>query len=368
MKVGMVCPYDWSHPGGVRTHIVGLSNALRRKGVEVEIMAPASSGEPGIFALGRTLGIPYNGSVARLNFSFAARTRIAKRLAGGDLDLLHIHEPFAPSVSFLALMQTTLPAVATFHAHRDRSLAYALARPLLERFGGKVDHRIVVSEAARSLISRYLPSPRAAETLLPNGVEVAMYRDADEDPEMAALKPFVLFVGRAEPRKGLRPLVRAMELVRRSWDGRLVIAGSNRKEAEEQAGGALPGWAEAIGPVGQERLPGLYRSAEVFCAPSVGGESFGYILAEAMAAGTPVVASSLPGYIQASGGAALFAPPGDVDGLSAKLLTVLTNGELAQELSDKGRARALELDWDVLVDVVVGIYRRALGRSIMGAS
>ncbi|MGH9195465.1 MAG: glycosyltransferase family 4 protein, partial [Acidimicrobiia bacterium] len=248
MRVGVVCPYDWSYPGGVRTHIIGLTAALRRKGIDVEIMAPASSPDMTIYALGRTVGIPYNGSVARLNFSFAARARIAKRLRQGDIDLLHIHEPFSPSVSFLALMQTSLPVVATFHMSRERSFAYSVARPLLEYFERKIDHRIVVSGAARSLIARYLPPRPGAETLLPNAIELQRYRSAASDGELQALKPFVLFVGRNEPRKGLSVLVDAMERVRKEKPCNLVVGGVTRSEVQQLIG-KVPSWIHPLGPV-----------------------------------------------------------------------------------------------------------------------
>lgn len=366
-KVGMVCPYDWSYPGGVRTHIVGLANALRRKGIDVEIMAPASTADATIYALGRTVGIPYNGSVARLNFSFAARTRIAERLRGGDIDLLHIHEPFSPSVSFLALMQSSLPIVATFHMSRERSIAYFVARPLLEHFGRKIDHRIVVSEAARSLITRYLPPRSGAETLLPNAIEVGRYRSASPDPALEALKPFVLFVGRHEPRKGLRVLARAMERVRQDADARLVIAGAGNDEVLELLG-EVPEWIHALGPVPHEKLPSVYAAADVFCAPSLGGESFGLILTEAMATGRPVVASDIRGYRNAAGGAALFSPPRDAEALAASLVSVLTDSGLAADLSKRAQARASEFDWEELVDRVIEIYRSASGGSMMAAS
>lgn len=365
-KVGMVCPYDWSYPGGVRTHIEGLSSALRNKGIEVEIMAPASSPEASIYALGKTVGIPYNGSVARLNFSLAARGRIAKRLRRGDIDLLHIHEPFSPSVSFLALMQSSLPTVATFHMSRERSVAYFVARPLLEHFGRKIDHRIVVSEAARSLITRYLPPRPGAETLLPNAIEVARYREASPDPALESIKPFVLFVGRNEPRKGLAVLLQAMKKVREVTNASLVVGGAGSEEILGLSG-EIPEWVHALGSVPQERLPSVYASADVFCAPSLGGESFGLILTEGMATGRPVVASDIPGYRYAAGDAVAFCPPGDPSALAASLISVLTDPHLAADMSKRAESRAREFDWEVLVDRVIEIYRSATGRSMMAA-
>lgn len=346
MKVGIVCPYDWSHPGGVRTHILGQAAALRRRGVEVEVMAPTTNSEPDVYRLGRAVGVPANGSIARICFSHSASARLKTRLTGGGLDVLHLHEPAIPSVSLLALMAgPELPMVATFHTARDSSAGYLLARPLLKRFIDRLDGRIAVSEPARRFISRYFP---ADYRIVPNGVDFERYSKAAPDPDLRSLKPFVLFVGRPEPRKGFRVVLEAMEILRRRIEVPLVAVGGDP--------GRVPDWVVAKGPVSQEVLPGVYAAADVYCAPSLGGESFGLVLVEAMAAGTPVVASDIPGYVDASGGAALITPAGDAAALARALERVLTEPSVSAELRDKGRRRAQGFDWDRLIDEVLDLY------------
>lgn len=345
MKVGMVCPYDWSFPGGVRSHIQGLSEALGRKGVEVQIIAPATRHEPEIFDAGRTLAIPYNGSVARLCLSPQANRRIRKRFALGDLDLLHIHEPLSPSVSMLAVHQAKVPVVGTFHASQVKSKAYATAKPFLELFMEKIQARIVVSKSAHNLISNYFPGEYRN---IPNGIRMSEFAEAEPATGLAGGKPFVLFVGRPEPRKGLSVAVQAVEKVRETFPIEMVAVGPTSKD--------VPPWVHALGSVSQQELPGIYRAAKVFCAPSLGGESFGIVLAEAAAAGVPVVCSDIPGYVEAAAGMALHAPPGDAGATAAMILSVLTDPDRASRMIARGRKRAWQLDWDVLACEIVEVY------------
>jgi phosphatidylinositol alpha-mannosyltransferase len=349
VKVGMVCPYDWSFPGGVRSHVVGLAAALRGAGHEVEVLAPASSGEPEIFVAGGSIGIPFNGSIARLCFSPAASARIRERLESGDLDLLHLHEPGIPSVSMLALRQARMPVVATFHASSPRSIAYQLARPILRPMLERISQRVAVSEASKRLISTYFPG---RYHLIPNGIEFRRFAVAEPDPDLVAIKPFVLFVGRPEPRKGLPVAVEAMRLVRSHLDVEMVAVGPRQQD--------VPGWVRALGPVSHARLPGIYRAADLFCAPSLGGESFGIVLAEAMAAGAPVVCSDVPGYVEAAAGAALHAPAGDASATAELITGVLSDPSKAPDLIARGKRRARELDWEVLVRRVLDLYEAAV--------
>ncbi len=348
MRVGIVCPYDWSYPGGVRSHILGLVAALRGRGIEVEIIAPASHPEPGVLVAGRALAIPANGSIARICCSLSAHRRVQEHLEAARLDLVHLHEPGAPSVSLLALLGPMRPTVATFHAAAAASLGYAVARPVLARLFGRIHQRIAVSKAARSLVGRYFPAPYR---LIPNGVEVSRFVGARPDPKLVAMKPFVLFVGRPEPRKGFEVLRTAMEEVARAHDVRLVAAGVSGEPSE---------WLIPLGRVEGDRLPGIYAAADLFCAPSLGGESFGLVLAEAMAAGVPVICSELPGYREAGGDAPLYTPPGDAPALAAALREALNAGDRVGEMGEAGRRRAAELDWEVLVDRVIDCYGQAL--------
>ncbi|MGQ0678418.1 MAG: glycosyltransferase family 4 protein [Actinomycetota bacterium] len=351
MKVGIVCPYDWSFPGGVRSHILGLADALRNCGIEVEIIAPATHAEPEIFVAGRTVGIPYNGSVARLCFSPGAARRLKQRLGRGDLDLLHLHEPASPSVSLLALLQAQMPVVATFHASAERSVAYRFARPALCRPMNRIGRKIAVSEAARRLVSTYFPGDY---TMIPNGIVKERFGSAVPLESLLGLKPMVVFVGRPEPRKGLPVVVEAVEILRRERTINLVVVGPGP--------GNVPGWVRALGPVGEKELPRVLASADVFCAPSLGGESFGIVLVEAMAAGLPVVCSDIEGYVAAAAGAALHAPAGDPQATARAIDSVLCDPIRAASLVASGKIRAAELDWSTLVGRVVDCYRAAGGQ------
>lgn len=354
MKIGMVCPYDWSFPGGVRSHIQGLSEALGRKGIEVLIFAPATKDEDGIFDAGRTLPIPYNGSVARLCLSPQANRRIRKRFAVGDLDLIHIHEPLSPSISMLAVHQAKVPIVGTFHASQVKSKAYATAKPFLELLMEKIKERIVVSKSAHHLISNYFPGDYHN---IPNGIRMSEFSEAVPAAGLAGGRPYVLFVGRPEPRKGLEVAVKAVEKVRESFPIEMVAVGPTAKD--------VPSWVYALGPVSQSELPGIYRAAKVFCAPSLGGESFGIVLVEAAAAGVPVVCSDIPGYVEAAAGAALHAPPGDAGAIASMILSVLTDPDRASRMIARGRKRARQLDWDVLAGQIIEVYgaARTIGKS-----
>lgn len=350
MKVGIVCPYDWSVPGGVKTHILGLAASLNKRGVETEVLAPATREEEGIYPVGSAVPIPANGSISRICFSNSARKKIRKRLGIGDIDLVHAHEPAIPSASMLALLGSEIPSVGTFHASAPRSAGYAIARPVLARVLGRLEERIVVSPAARALIERYFP---AEYHVIPNGVEFGRYSEGKPREVLEALKPFVLFLGRAEPRKGYPVLVEAMKIVRVKLDVRLVVAGPSRPAL-------LPPWAHYIGAVSEEAKPDAYASADVYCAPSVGGESFGVVLMEAMAAGAPVVCSDLEAYREATGGAALHARVAEAADLAEKLIQVLVDVSLQTELREKGRERSKQFDWEVLCGKVMDVYQAAL--------
>lgn len=347
-KVAIVCPYDWSHPGGVRSHVIGLRGALEAKDVAVEVLAPSTEDEREIFRTGGALPIPANGSIARVGFSRAGAGRIEERLSQGDIDLIHVHEPAVPSASLLSLMVSDLPSVATFHASRDRSWGYLLGGPILRRWIDDIDQRIAVSKAALALASRYLGG---SFELIPNGVDRSRFADAEPHPDLTSLGPFVLFVGRPEPRKGFPTMIAAMEVLRSKVDAPLVAVGPRRQD--------VPAWVVALGPVSQEELPSIYRAAAVYCAPSTRGESFGIVLAEAMSAGCPVVCSDLPGYRAAAGKAALFTRVNDAVDVAGALDRVLRDPGLAGELSELGQQRSRHLDWSLLVDNILDVYERA---------
>lgn len=349
MKVGIVCPYDWSHPGGVKSHIEGLRTSLVRKGIAVEVCAPSSEDHPDITTVGRTIGIPFNGSVARISFSPSTRRNLRAWVSSSGFDLLHLHEPVIPSLSLLALIDKRTPCVGTFHASAPRSLAYMIAGPILGRFVTRLDQRITVSQAARDLVE---PHFGGAYRTIPNGIDYPRFSSAIPDPDLESLRPFVLFVGRPEPRKGFDVAVEAMRYVRRGTEINFVVVGRRKEE--------VPDWAIALGEVSQDRLPSIYAAAHVYLAPSLRGESFGIVLAEAMAAGAPVVCSDIPGYKEASAGAALTFPSGQAQEAANKVLAVLEDESLKIDLIQRGAKRAAGLDWDLVSDDVLDTYHRAV--------
>ena len=348
MKVGLVCPYDWSYPGGVRSHIRGLAESLRTKDIEAHIIAPASGTvEEDVFTAGRTFGLPANGSIARLCFSKSAAARVAEHVSQQGIELLHLHEPLIPSLSLACLMRIDVPAVGTFHASAPRSFGYRVARPFLRKNLSRLKGKIAVSAASEALVSRYFPDDYVK---IPNGVDRARFADASVDTTV--MHPFVLFVGRPEPRKGLQVAVAAVEKLRKTTPVDLVVVGPEASD--------VPEWVIALGPVGAYRLAAIYKAADVFCAPSLRGESFGIVLAEAMSAGTPVVCSDLPGYMEASAGACLHVEAGSVDGLTQGLRMVLEDERAADDLRQRGDARAKELDWGIVSSRIIDVYRSAL--------
>ncbi len=350
MKAGIVCPYDWSTPGGVKTHITGLAKSLNEHGVETEIFSPSNSEEEDIYRLGSTIPIPANGSISRICFSSNARKRILDRLQKADIDLLHLHEPLIPSASMLALLASDLPAIATFHASAPRSFGYAIARPFLARLARRLKERIVVSHSAKALVERYF---QGEYHVIPNGVEFGRLSHGKPQETLKSLKPFVLFLGRAETRKGYPILVDAMKILRAEHEVQLVVAGPSRPEI-------LPAWAHYLGGVREEDKPDVYATADVYCAPSLGGESFGIVLMEAMAAGAPVVCSDLEAYKEAAGGAAVLAKTSSPVDLAEKLELVLKDKNLQVKLREKGRDRSKQFDWDVLSLEVKELYEAAL--------
>jgi phosphatidylinositol alpha-mannosyltransferase len=357
VKVLLVCPYSWRTPGGVRAHVGSLAAALRARGHEARIVAPDAGGEPGVLSVGRSVPVPYNGSIARLAFGprVAARLRVAIRRTRPDL--LHVHEPFAPSVGLLALLATRLPVVATFHASLARSRAYRAAAPALRPLYRRLAGRIAVSEEARRTITGFLGDD---VRVIPNGVDVARF---------ASLPPpagrVVVFVGRLEPRKGARVLLEAFPAVReRVPDASLVVVGDGpeRRALEAAVPEALRDHVTFAGRVEAAELPRVLGEAAVVAVPSLGGESFGIVLLEAMAAGRPLVASDIPGYraLVRDGLEGLLVPPGDPAALADALVAVLGDPERAGRMGEAGRARAARYDWSRIAGEVEEVYRAAL--------
>jgi phosphatidylinositol alpha-mannosyltransferase len=344
VRIGLVCPYPLAVPGGVQAHVTGLAAALRGLGHEVSVLAPE----------GRALPVPFNGSVARLAFGPGAYLRTRRWLRAGSFDVVHLHEPIAPSLSFLALTLARGPIVATFHTSFSRSLILLACQGVLRPQLEKVTARIAVSEPARRVQVEHLGGD-AVE--IPNGVDVSFFADAAPLPGYPRAGGAIGFVGRFdEPRKGMAVLVDAVRRLAPRYPGlRLLVAGRGDAAALRAA---CP-QALVLGEVSDATKAALLRSVDVMCAPNTGGESFGIVLAEAMAAGAPVVASDLDAFRRVLGPAARFAAPGDPVALAAALAEMLDDPVRRGDLGRAGADRARTYDWSLVADQVLRVYEAA---------
>jgi phosphatidylinositol alpha-mannosyltransferase len=370
MNIGLVCPYEWTVPGGVGNHVRALAGELRRLGHRVDVLAPAERPVPeaGFVGLGGSLAVPYNGSVARIAIGPRTFLRVRRALARGGYDLLHVHEPLSPSVGLLAITQSgrQVPVVGTFHANLDRSLALVAASPLLRRAYDRLAGRIAVSASARDTWQGHFGGTMA---VVPNGVAPEFFAGPEPLPGWRNSGPTVLFVGRLEPRKGLAYLVRAfLRLKPRYPRLRLLVVGRDDKHQQDKAMEMVPPRLRPdlvfVGSVPQADLPSYYASADVFCAPSLGGESFGIVLAEAMAVGLPVVCSDIGGYrdVVRDGSQGLLVPPRDPEALAEALAGLLDNPARLAAMGQAAAVAARRYAWEVVAAEVAEVYQGALGR------
>jgi phosphatidylinositol alpha-mannosyltransferase len=367
MKVGLVSPYSWSAMGGVQAHIRDFAAELRCRGHEASILAPADDEDSlpaGVVWGGRPVALPYNGSIARLSFGPVTAGRVRRWLSAGDFDLVHVHQPDSPSLSILAVWAADQPLVGTWHMAIDRSRALVgfagILRPSLE----KISARIAVSEAARTTLVNHLGGD---PVLIPNGVHVDTYAHAPQWEELRGPGGTVSFLGRLdEPRKGLPVLLAAWPgIVTACPRARLVVAGPGDVE---EALALLPGPVQPtvrfLGRVSDEDKARLLASSDVYVGPHTGGESFGIVLVEAMAAGAVVVASDLPAFrdVLADGAAGRLFPTGDADGLTAAVVGLLGDAEARRRLRAAAARHVPRYDWSTVTEQVLEVYDLVLGR------
>jgi phosphatidylinositol alpha-mannosyltransferase len=361
VKVGLVCPYTWDVPGGVQEHIMGLAEALIGLGHQVSVISPADDDAPlpgYVVPAGRAVPVPYNGSVARLAFGFLSASRVRRWLKEGSFDVLHVHEPAAPSLSLLACWVADGPIVATVHTAIPRSRAMHAAEPILQSALEKISGRIAVSEAARTTLVEHFGGDAV---LIPNGVPVRKFEKADPLPGWPGPGGALGFLGRMdEPRKGFAILLRAFEMLACERPGlRLLVAGhGDADEALAKTPAAVRDRIVMLGQVSDSDKVRVYHSVDVFCAPNTGGESFGIVLAEAMAAGAPIVASDLEAFRQVlrRGEAGELFPTGNAAELAAAAGRLLDQPELRAGLSAAASAAVRAYDWPVVARDVVAVY------------
>jgi phosphatidylinositol alpha-mannosyltransferase len=310
-----------------------------------------------VIPVGRTIGVPFNGSVARIAFGPRVAARVRATLRRSAPDVVHVHEPFAPSAGMIAAAVSRAPVVATFHAAMSGSPVYRAAAPILRPLWHKMAARIAVSDEAQRTIDRLF---HGEVRIVPNGI--ALERFGRVPPPDAAASE-ILFVGRFEPRKGAAVLLDAFPRVHeRVPEATLTMIGEGAERATlERKASGLP--VRFVGRVEPEALADAMRAAAVVCAPSLGGESFGIVLLEAMAASRPVVASAIPGYaaVVREGVDGLLVPPGDAAALAGALVEVLTRRDRAATMAASGRARAVRYSWDTVAAEIEDIYREVSG-------
>ncbi|MGI8874936.1 MAG: glycosyltransferase family 4 protein [Egibacteraceae bacterium] len=369
-RVALVCPYDWSRPGGVRHHVAHLADHLRATH-EVAVFAPASEpvAEAHVHPVGGAVGVRYNRSVAPVALAPTAARRLTGALRAFAPDLVHVHEPFAPLLGLAATARAPHPVIGTFHAWSHRDRAYRAAAPVASRLARRLDARIAVSPAAQQYAAKALGLPHAAFTVLPNGVDAEAFARAEPlreliDPE----RPLLLFVGRLEPRKGLDVAVRAFLRLRASDASvRLCVVGDGpeRDRCQQMVPPSLRPDVLFVGRVDADDLPRYHASADLLVAPATGGESFGIVLLEAMAAGLPVVASDIPGYrtVLHDGRQGRLVPPRDAFALADAAGTLLASPRLRDAMAEQGRRTAAEYAWPVVGARIAALYETVRARA-----
>ena len=362
MRVGLVCPYTWDVPGGVQAHVHDLADALIARGHSVSVLTPVDDPDgadlpPYVVPAGRAVPVPYNGSVARLVFGPLSLARTRRWLRDGKFDVLHLHEPTVPSVSMLACFAASGPMVATFHTATARSRALQVFGTALQPVLEKLTGRIAVSPAARRVVVEHLG---VDAVLIPNGVEVERFVGAEPLPDRPE-GPTVVFLGRIdESRKGLAVLLEALpELVRLVPDVHLLVAGpGDVEEVREAVPASLRSRVELLGRISEEDKPRVFASGDVYCAPNTHGESFGIVLVEAMATGTPVVASDLEPFrrVLEDGASGVLVPVRDAGALAAALGALLQDAPRRAALAAAGRTAVRAYDWSRVTRQIVEVY------------
>lgn len=363
MRIGIVSPYSLTQPGGVQGQVLALARVLRGRGHEVRVLGPCDGPppDPGVTPLGASLPTAVNGSVAPIAPDVSAQLRTIRALRDEEFDVVHLHEPFVPGPTQTALLFKTAPLVGTFHA-AGGALAYRWFGPLVRRVARRLDVRCAVSTEARDSVAGVLGG---TYEIVFNGIDVAEFADAVPWPSDDG--PAIAFLGRHEQRKGLGVLLEAFDLLTARGDHgvRLWVAGEGPETASLRARHPS-GRIEWLGRIDDAERAARLAGAAVFCAPSLGGESFGIVLVEAMAAGAPVVASDIPGYarVARAGSDALLVPPGDPVALAEALGAVLADPDIAGSLVASGTRRAAEFSLARLAALYEGFYERALDRAV----
>lgn len=370
-RIAIVSPYDFAYPGGVTSHVSNLEKELSRRGHEITIAAPSSrplesSDHQHFVPIGRPIPIPTAGSIARISLSVTLGKKVRPLLEREQFDIIHIHEPLAPTLplTFLRLARDAA-LVGTFHAYASRKRTLGASRFLLKRWAPRLHERIAVSEAARDFVTRYFPGDYS---IIPNGVDVDRFGG-----KLPPLDQFndgklnILFQGRMEKRKGFPHLLRAYAQLKWQFPNcRLLVVGPGNVDRDSARVIAERGLQDVhfLGYVSDEDLPRYYQAADIFCSPATGDESQGIVLLQAMAAGAPIVASSIPGYrtVVTDDVDGLLIDPWNAEGFANTLLRLLQDEALRRKLGAAGQAKAPRYHWERVTTEILEVYERAIAR------
>lgn len=368
MKVGLVSPYDFASPGGVNDHVRHLAVRLQQLGHETRIFAPASRADVNVdsarfYRIGTPIAIPVNDSVARITLSFHLANRVAEIIDEERFDILHFHEPLMPALPMTMLRMSPTANVGTFHAFSHSNVGYFYGRPFLTPYLAHLHRAMAVSEPARAFVGRYFPN--FPMRVVPNGIDLDVYKPGL--PPIRHLRDDhinILFVGRLEKRKGMGDLLRAYRsIVERVPQSRLIIVGDGPLRGRLESYVTryrLPNVVMA-GYVPESVKPRYYASADIFCAPATGAESFGIVLLEALASGLPVVATEVPGYMSVlePGRDSITVQPKNWRELAASLVILARDAELRARLGGYAVQKARRYSWDAVANEVVEVYHEA---------
>ncbi|TAN33118.1 glycosyltransferase family 1 protein [bacterium] len=368
MRVGLVSPYDFASPGGVNDHVRHLARQLRHAGHETRIFAPSSRADidfdtARFYRIGSPIAIPVNESVARITLSFHLASRVAAIVERERFDVLHFHEPLMPALPMTMLRMSTTANVGTFHAFARSNVGYYYGRRWLAPNLAHIDRGIAVSRPASEFLHRYFPD--FPLRVIPNGIDVDVFK-----PGLAPIRHLrdesinVLFVGRLEKRKGLGDLLRGFEFMRaRVPQSRLIVVGDGPLRGRVEAYIAKHRVPDVVlaGYVPDSVLPRYYNSADIFCAPATGGESFGIVLLEAMASGLPVVATEIEGYLSVlePGRDSMTVRPKGWAELGAALIILARDAELRRRMGAYAHDKARRYAWDAVAAQVIEVYQDA---------
>jgi phosphatidylinositol alpha-mannosyltransferase len=367
MRIGIVCPYSLDRPGGVQLHVTDLAEALISRGHEVSVLAPAAPHTPVpdyVQASGRSFAVSYNGSTARLTFGLLTAARVRRWLQDGHFDVVHLHEPGTMSLSVIAMWARLGPTVATFHTSNDHSRLMRIAKPFIKPGMEELDARIAVSPSADKTVQQHLRL--SATHIIPNGVDTTGYVEAQPKREWQGTRgvPTIGILGRMdEARKGLDDFLAMIPTVRARYPrARFLVAG---RFSDRVAARAARAGAEIVGELEEQEKEVFMSSVDIYCAPNTGGESFGIVLVEAMAAGAAVVASDLVAFKDVATNVdgvetVAFHRVGDSQDLASKVIALLDDPASREELAELGQECAKEFDWDVVVPRVLETYQDAI--------